>query len=90
MRKIVIIVNTEKIFFDSSIKEVIKKHGGAYVQAMNEGKSEDDTARGIRSILSDYTSNGEKPADVVISGFDYSPEILEVIEKNSCKLIWAC
>ena len=82
--------NSERLTFDTSIKEVVKKRGNAFVQCMHEGKSTEDTIRSIRSVISDFTGNGDTPADIVISGFDYEPEIIDIIEKMNSKLIWAC
>ena len=85
-----IIVNEEKLIFDSSIKDIIKKEGNAFVQVMREEKDEEETFRAIRSIISDFTSNGNVHVNVVLSGFDYSPEIIDIIDENNSKLIWAC
>ena len=85
-----IIVNEDKLIFDSSIKDIIKKEGNAFVQVMREEKDEEDTFRAIRSIISDFTSNGNVHVNVVLSGFDYSPEIIDIIDENNSKLIWAC
>ena len=85
-----IIVNEDKLIFDSSIKDIIKKEGNAFVQVLREEKDEEDTFRAIRSIISDFTSNGNVHVNVVLSGFDYSPEIIDIIDENNSKLIWAC
>lgn len=86
----IIIVNEDKLIFDSSIKDIIKKEGNAFVQVMREEKDDEETFRAIRSIISDFTSNGNVHANVVLSGFDYSPEIIDIIDEHNSKLIWAC
>jgi len=86
----VIFVNPERLTFDTSIKDVLKKTGNAFVQLLDNEDNVADTARAIRANLADHTSAGKSPVNVVLSGFDYDPEILEAIEKNGCKLIWAC
>lgn len=88
--KYIIVVNNDKVFFDTSIKEVLKVHHAAYVQLMSDHGNPEDNARMMRALLDDYTSNGNEPANVVLSGFDYCPEIIEAIESRNCKLVWAC
>ena len=57
---------------------------------MREEKDEEETFRAIRSIISDFTSNGNVHVNVVLSGFDYSPEFIDIIDEHNGKLIWAC
>ena len=88
--KTIIFVNDERLYFDNSIKSIVKKTGSAFVQVLPDNDNSAEVARAIRANLADITSNGDKPADVVVSGFDYDPEINASIEKFNCKLIWAC
>lgn len=88
--KTVIFVNAERLTFDTSIKEVLKKTQSAFVQILKDEETSEDLARAIRANLSDHTNAGKNPVNVVISGFSYDPEIIESIERLNCKLIWAC
>lgn len=86
--KTIMIIREDRLMFDTGLKHVLETRKNAFVQIVGEMEDK-DYARAIRSILADYTSAGEEPADVFLSGFGYDEEIIAAVEKaNNCKLVW--